>query len=188
MMANNIKIISESEYIESLLSEFKGVIGSDYDGYRNHLYRVLTYTLHFLRDSDHQSRAEIEIALVFHDIALWTDGELAYLEPSIVQMKKSISDDGLNLELIEKLIYWHHKVTPYKGKYADVVNAFRKADWVDASQGHVRKGLSKEQVRQTVEAIPVMGFYDTLTRLSADLNHGKTLSGVLKVVRNVYKI
>jgi len=49
------------------------LIGSDYAGYRGHVYRVLSYSLHYLGSNiDPTSRNLLELALVYHDIGLWT--------------------------------------------------------------------------------------------------------------------
>lgn len=90
-LQGEINVITHEENLEKYLSPFKTTIGADYDGYRNHLYRVLTYTVHFLH-GDKSFLPAISAALVYHDIALWTDSELAYLEPSA---KRAETDLGV---------------------------------------------------------------------------------------------
>src|SRR4051794_27084010 len=80
-LKGDIKIITSRADIESHLSQHKATIGSDFDGYRNHVYRVLCYALHYLH-GDTSKLNVIAVALVYHDIGLWTDKNLAYLEPS----------------------------------------------------------------------------------------------------------
>jgi hypothetical protein len=48
-LRQQITIIA-SENVESLLSPYKEVIGTDYHGYKNHVLRVLAYTRHLLTD------------------------------------------------------------------------------------------------------------------------------------------
>jgi len=184
----SIEIIDHSETVEALLSPFQEQIGGDYAGYRGHIYRVLTYAMRFLGNDETHRRA-IETALVYHDIGLWTDHDLAYLEPSI---RRVIDDNaakgwGLDPELLRNLIYWHHKVLPFRGEDADVVNAFRKADWVDATGGLIRHGLTRAEVDAVTAAIPEQGFRDTLNRLAGDLAGGNTLKGLSRVLLRVYK-
>eukprot|EP00954_Amorphochlora_amoebiformis_P010267 802499-Amorphochlora_amoeboformis.AAC.1 len=50
---------------------YPDIIGDDYAGYRGHIYRTLSFSLHFLANETH--RGAIEAALVYHDIGLWTD-------------------------------------------------------------------------------------------------------------------
>ncbi|WP_196232384.1 MULTISPECIES: hypothetical protein [Bradyrhizobium] len=51
----------------------------------------------------------------------------------------------------------------------------------------MRKGLSRAQIAAVSAAIPPLGFADTLMRLAADLNHGRKLGGLLRVLSQVYK-
>ena len=183
-----IKIIDQSETVEQLLRPFQDQIGADYQGYRGHVYRVLTYAMHLLGGEETHRRA-VETALVFHDLGLWTDHDLAYLEPSIRRAQEANEANGWDLdpELLRNLIYWHHKVFPFRGKNADIVNAFRKADWVDASGGVIRHGLTRAEVDAVSAAIPEHGFRDTLNRLAGDLAGGNTLKGLTRVLLRVYK-
>ena len=41
-------------------------------------------------------------------------------------------------------IYWHHQTPPYTGPHAIIIEACRKADWIDASMGVLgEKGSAK---------------------------------------------
>ena len=187
-MTTPITIISEDPIIESELSRFGPAIGNDLLGYRNHVYRVLTYAMHFLA-GDSRWRPVIAFALVYHDIGMWTDGTLAYLEPSEVQAERARADRAphIDAQLLRDIIHWHHKMTAFTGPHADVVNAVRKADWIDASQGMIRKGLSRAQIAATNAILPGLGFPETLMRLAADLNGGNRTGGLMRVLSNVYK-
>lgn len=57
----SIRIIDESETVETLLAPFREQLGIDYDGYRGHIYRVLTYAMHFL-GGDVTHRRAVETA------------------------------------------------------------------------------------------------------------------------------
>lgn len=77
----NIGIKTDRPRVERLLAPYRSRIGNDYDGYRNHVYRTITYAMYFLGDAP-QGEPLVETAFVYHDIGLWTDHVLAYLEPS----------------------------------------------------------------------------------------------------------
>ncbi|WP_258957099.1 hypothetical protein [Vibrio coralliirubri] len=77
-MGSKIQIKLERPRVKLLLERYKERIGEDYLGYRNHVYRTITYAKHFL-DYDEQFEKLVETAFVYHDIGLWTDHELAYL-------------------------------------------------------------------------------------------------------------
>ncbi|MGB0660782.1 MAG: hypothetical protein ACPGNV_11450 [Mangrovicoccus sp.] len=183
-----IKIIHNSPTIEALLVPYKEAVGKDYEAYRNHIYRVLTYALHYL-GPDHPNRREVEAALVFHDIGLWTACNLAYLEPSIIEMDNTLSRDHpeLNRDIIGLAIYHHHKIFRFRGPHKAVVNAVRKADWIDSSQGLFRKGISRADIRAVETAIPNAGFHEALERLCGSLNRGNKLGGAWQIWRRVYR-
>ncbi|MBY6209934.1 hypothetical protein KUV95_00050 [Microbulbifer agarilyticus] len=182
-----IVIKQERPLVEELLARYEDVIGKDFPGYRNHVYRTITYTMYFL-DNDAAVEKFVETAFVYHDIGLWTDHELAYLEPSeaIALADNEKYGWGLDPDALRGAIHWHHKITPYTGPHARVIEACRKADWIDASMGTVHKGLSKATIREVEAAFPNLGFHKTLLRLAKDYG-GSTLVGGIKVTRGIVK-
>ncbi|MEM7435988.1 MAG: phosphohydrolase [Myxococcota bacterium] len=185
-LSNDIRIVTQSDHIEGLLARYREAIGDDFDGYRGHIYRVLSYSLHFL-GGDETQRPTIEAALVYHDIGLWSDKALAYLEPSISRAQQDNEAEGWghDPQLLHDIIYWHHKLTPFRGPNADVVNAVRKADWVDASAGLVRMGMPKACVAEVRRTIADAGFYETLKRIGPELTGSlfKSIPGLLRVYK-----
>ena len=184
--STEIQVITHSDHVEELLAPYADAIGKDLEGYRGHIYRVLSYALYFL-GGDSPKRQEIEAALVYHDIGLWSDRQLAYLEPSISRAHEDNAANNWNYdpELLRDIIYWHHKLTPYRGLNEDIVNAVRKADWIDATAGLVRQGMPKACIEKVTAAIPSAGFYDTLKRIGPELTGSlfKSVGGLLKVYK-----
>ncbi|WP_264876593.1 phosphohydrolase [Vibrio agarivorans] len=183
----DIEIKLERPRVEMLFARYRDQIGEDYAGYRNHVYRTITYAMHFLDNAEEYEQI-VETAFVYHDIGLWTDHELAYLEPSEAV---ALADNeefgwGLDPDLLRGAIHWHHKITPYTGPNAKLIEACRKADWIDASKGMVKKGMSKEAIAKVEAAFPNNGFHDTLLRLAKDYG-GSTLVGGLKVTHGIVK-
>lgn len=180
-------IVDNSDYVERLFAPYRETIGADFAAYRGHVFRCITYAMHFL-GNEAAHRPLVETAFVYHDIGLWTERELAYLEPSeaLALRDNEALALGCDPELLVACIHWHHKITPYRGRGSDVVNAVRKADWIDASQGHLRKGLSREQVVRVEAAIPDYGFPGVLQRLALDLG-GSAVNGNFRVLRKVFK-
>jgi hypothetical protein len=76
----DIAIKIDRPRVEELFAPYRILLGDDFDGYRNHAYRCITYAMHFL-DNATEYEQIVETAFVYHDIGLWTDQELAYLEP-----------------------------------------------------------------------------------------------------------
>ena len=182
-----MRIQVERPRVEALFAPYESVIGKDFPGYRNHVYRTISYAMHFLA-YDPEVEALVETAFVYHDIGLWTDHELAYLEPSEAV---ALADNerygwGLDPDALRGAIHWHHKIRPYRGPHQNVIEACRKADWIDASMGTLRKGLSKAAVKEVEAAFPNLGFHNTLLRLAKDYG-GSTLVGGVKVTRGIVK-
>lgn len=183
-----IRIITNSDIVEQHLSRYKQYIGADFDGYRNHIYRVMTYANHFLHNDESQADV-IATALVYHDIGLWTAGTLAYLEPGVEVAHKecALIYTPEQLELQDSIIVNHHKIWPYKGgKNAKVVEAVRKADWIDATNGFFNKGMAWSHIAEVKAAIPAAGFYQTLADFGPRL-HGSDVYKILSQIIQIYK-
>ena len=166
---SGITIKRERPYVEELLKRYEDLISKDFPGYRNHVYRAITYAMHFLGNAVEYEKL-VETAFVYHDIGLWTDHELAYLEPSEAV---AIADNqklglGLDPDLLRDAIHWHHKIFPYTGPHRDIIEACRKADWIDASKGMLRKGKSRAAIREVEAAFPNLGFHNSLMRPAKD--------------------
>jgi hypothetical protein len=153
----DITIRASRPRVDSLFLPFTAAIGNDFEGYRNHVYRCITYAMHFLKNAPEHEQI-VETAFVYHDIGLWTDKALAYLEPS----------EALAL------------------RDNEAIEACRKADWIDATQGWCRKGITRLAISQVESAFPNCGFHKSLMRLAKDYG-GSTPIGGLKVVRGIIK-
>jgi len=180
-LKGDLEVLTSSEALDAHLSSFRDSIpSSDYAGYRGHLLRVLSYTLHFLKGSPDVKnfRRLIEIALVYHDVGLWTDKKLDYLQPSFDRFLEAHESEFSKEEkqLVHDIIIYHHKFTDFQGPHADIVNAVRKADWIDASMGLIRNGMSKDNVAKAFSKIPVNGFYDTLLNMGPRIHGNDVLS------------
>jgi hypothetical protein len=68
-----------------------------------------------------------------------------------------------------------------------VIEACRKADWIDASKGMLRKGISRAAIREVEAAFPNLGFHNSLMRLAKDYG-GSTLVGAIKVTVGIVRL
>ncbi|GGN12177.1 hypothetical protein GCM10010967_55230 [Dyadobacter beijingensis] len=150
--------------IEAIFATYEPAIGKDLAKYRNHVYRVFKNCL--LLDPDAQNREIYAIAAVFHDIGIWTDHTIDYLDPSIAQAARYLRETGAgHLEAqVSTMIYWHHKVGAYTGPFARTAEVFRKADWADVSLGLLTFGMDRARLRQARAAWPNAGFHLFLVR------------------------
>ena len=181
MSVATIQIAATRPRIEEIFAPYRKALGDDYPGYRNHVYRTVTYAMHFIGE-DEVAEGAVETAMVYHDIGLWTDRAPAYLEPSEAL---ALADNekfgwGFDPELLRGIIHWHHKLTAYRGPHERVIEACRKPDWIDATMGTVRKGMSRANIKAVEEAFPNAGFHKALLRLPKDLT-GSTLVGGARV-------
>ena len=158
-----MKIETNNPLIEEILLEWKERIGVDYDGYRGHIYRMYNFCL-ALYDCSEEEKEKIAIAACFHDIGLWSDHTLDYIPPSVVQVKKYLSEEKLDQwsEEIGLMVDFHHKVTPYKEEKYPLVEVFRKGDLVDFSLGIFKCGVPKDYIKSVKKTIPNAGFHKFL--------------------------
>lgn len=164
--ARDIHVFNEIPEVESILIDYKDVIGTDYEGYRGHIYRVLSYSMHYLKNNETYLDV-IAAALVYHDIGLWTDRQLDYLEPGCKHAKdrfKGVYDEN-KLHLLDDIIYYHHKLTPFVGDHEDIVNAVRKSDMIDFSLGLVNYGMPDRHIEVVHRKIPNNGFHQHLCEI-----------------------
>lgn len=86
---------------------------------------------------------------------------LDYLESSSVLARRYLDEIGREdwSEQITCMISYHHKITAYRGKYANLVEAFRKADWIDVSFGLRKFGLPPQWLQSLHEQLPLYTFY-----------------------------
>ena len=153
--------------LDSILEEWKTTIGKDFEGYKNHVYRMVNCCF-ALKPCSEEEREKIVIAAVFHDIGLWVGNTLDYISPSIPPAMEYLKRRGLESwsNEISLMISEHHKIRQYAGFFL-LVEVFRKGDLIDFSLGMVKFGLSKEFITKLKAAFPNAGFHTNLVRLSA---------------------
>jgi len=171
MLTTTIPILDE------LLQAHATALGGDATAYRNHVYRVTNLCL-ALRGGDRTQLDKIAIAAAFHDIGIWTDGTLDYLQPSARRAREHLSasrSESWTAEVIE-MILQHHKLTRYRANDGWLVEAFRRADLVDVSQGLIRFGVSRELIRDLYTEWPSARFHRRLVSLGAERLRSHPLS------------
>ena len=155
-------IVESNDKLDELLAPYKGTFSSEanFAGYRNHCLRMLNIILTL--SGDEPARLEkLEIALAFHDLTVFPDRTLDYLESSSALARAHLFEIGREEwnEEITLIIESHHKLSAYQGPYSNLVEPFRKADWVDVSFSLLRFGLSKPWLQELHVKLPIDGFY-----------------------------
>jgi hypothetical protein len=192
---------TEHSVLDTELSKFSDAMGDDYEAYRNHCLRVLSFAVSHLGGVKNVSSKSVDVmalALAYHDLGLWSDGALDYLEPSAKQLEASTSakngeDDAAfdenDIATARAIITEHHKLTDFESKDRGIndnlVNAIRKSDWADFTIGIVRFGLPGSFLESAYTSIPEAGFHMTLTKMLGRLSPD-SLMGQL-VILNIFK-
>ena len=82
-----MKIEENIPLLEEILSKWKPVVGKDYEGYKNHVYRMINFCF-ALKDCNEEEREKIIIAGCFHDLGIWIGNTVDYILPSIPPAKQ----------------------------------------------------------------------------------------------------
>jgi len=155
--------------VEEVLHDHVSELGHDLIAYRNHVYRVVNLCLAILGDS----RADVEktaLAAVFHDLGIWTNRTFDYIAPSVALARKHLSARGIAdwIPEIEAMIVDHHKLTASRASPQRLVEAFRRADWIDVSRGLRRFGVPRTFIAAVSSTWPSAGFHRRLVELTID--------------------
>jgi hypothetical protein len=153
--------------LEEILGAWKNEIGSDYAGYKNHVYRMINFCF-ARRDFNDEEREKIIIAGCFHDLGIWSSDTFDYLPPSVALATEYLRQNNLaqwSAE-IELMIAMHHKLGKYRDNQSPLVEVFRQGDLVDFSLGLVKCGLPKNYIKSVKAQFPNAGFHRRLARLA----------------------
>lgn len=129
-----------------------------WSSYRGHVYRVFNMARALV--PDHGCRDDkLAIAAAFHDIDVFTS--LNYLGLSINTMDAWLQRTGRGAwgEELAVIVARHHHLTTYRGRHATLAEPFRRADLCDLSQGLIRVGMPRGQVRAVRASIDVGCFF-----------------------------
>ena len=161
-----MKIYADIPLIDDVLGPWGETIGRDLSGYRNHVYRMVNFTI-AMGEFDDETRKKIAIAGCFHDIGIWPERTLDYLEPSAVRAFEYLDSNGLGdwQQQMRAMVCQHHKLRVFQSD--PLVEAFRKGDLVDFSLGLFNCGLPRSFVSEVKSAFPNAGFHKCLVGIAA---------------------
>ena len=108
------------------------------------------------------------MASSFHDLGIWTARTFDYLDPSIALAGAYLAQSGHSgwTAEVTAMIREHHKISSYHANSDWLVEAFRRADWIDISRGVRAFGLSRDLLNPIFATWPNAGFHKRLVRLS----------------------
>jgi hypothetical protein len=163
--------------LEEILDQWKNQIGTDYAGYKNHLYRMINFCF-ALHDCNDEEREKIIIAACFHDLGIWASNTFDYLPPSVALAKAYLKQNNLEpwIPEIELMIDKHHKLRKYRDDRYPLVELFRQGDLVDFSLGIVKCGLPGSYIKSVKSRFPNAGFHKRLVQLEVGWLSGHPLN------------
>ena len=153
--------------IDDVLNDHVTALRDDFVPYRNHVYRVANLCVAIVGRSELE---KIAVAAVFHDLGIWTNGTFDYIAPSITLARDYLvarAREGWTAE-IEEMIADHHKITPSTADPDSLIEAFRRADWIDVTRGLRRFGIPRAFVASLFATWPSAGFHRRLVTLTLD--------------------
>jgi hypothetical protein len=166
-MSSN-QLVTSIPIVDGVLDHYATTLGHDFIAYRNHVHRVVNLCL-AITNGNRDDLDKIAVAAAFHDLGIWTDHTFDYIAPSI-----SLARDYLGahsradwIPEIEAMIANHHKITRARVHPDWLVEAFRRADWIDVSGGFRLFGLARPFIGSLFETWPSAGFHWRLVELAA---------------------
>ncbi len=163
-----MNIETEIPLLEAILSEWKETIGKEYQGYRNHVYRMLHFCF-ALNVCSEDDRQKLIIAGAFHDLGIWIKNTVDYIPPSLPPMREYLKYRDLEAwtQEVELMITEHHKIRAYRDQTYPLVEVFRKGDLVDFSLGLIRVGIPTTDIAAVKAAFPNADFHKNLSQRAA---------------------
>ena len=152
--------------LDTVLEDHAEALGADFIAYRNHAYRVANLCL-ALQPAGESATEKVALAAAFHDLGIWTAGTYDYLAPSVDLACRHLGSGRTDWQSdISGMIREHHKLRRYRGTGAEVIEPFRRADWIDVSRGVLSFGLRRALLREIFARWPNAGFHKRLLKLT----------------------
>jgi len=167
IQASGGTLLTRIPAIDDVLNEHAAVLRDDLLGYRNHVYRIVNLCVAIV---GRRELEKIAVAAVFHDLGIWTKGTFDYIAPSIALAREYLSSSARQdwAAEIEWMIADHHKITQSKAARDSLIEAFRRADWIDVTRGLRRFGVARPFIADLFATWPDAGFHWRLVTLTLD--------------------
>ncbi|MDD7812286.1 HD family phosphohydrolase [Mycobacterium sp. CSUR Q5927] len=131
-----------------------------WDAYKAHVYRIFNFARALTPESPDRDE-KLAIAAAFHDLAAFDT--IDYLVPSIEAQDAWLQETGREAwsNELALIVAQHHRLAGYGSSrpYAPLVEAVRRADLVDVSQGLIRFGLPRSYVSEVRGAFDAGVFF-----------------------------
>ena len=174
-MNDESPLVTRIPIVDAVLYEHATALRDDFSGYRNHVYRIVNLCVAMAGRSELE---KIAVAAVFHDLGIWTKGTFDYIPPSIALAHEYLAAHAREdwTAEIETMIADHHKITPSASDPGSLVEAFRRADWIDVTRGLRGFGIPRAFVARLFATWPDAGFHWRLVTLTLNRFRSHPLS------------
>ena len=158
-------LLTRVSIIDDVLNHYEMTMEDDSSGYRNHVYRIVNLCVAI---AGRHELEKIAVAAVFHDLGIWTNRTFDYIRPSIALAHDYLVAHAREhwADEIERMISDHHKITRSTAEPSSLVEAFRRADWIDVTRGLRGFGIPRQFVARLFATWPDAGFHWRLVTLT----------------------
>lgn len=148
-----------STLIDEILDSHRDYAEGDdrgWTGYRNHAQRVFLFACDVIEPG--ADLEQVAIAAAFHDLAVFRT--LDYLVPNGRALQAWLAERGRSKWAadITAAITLHHRIRPYRGPEAWLVEPIRRADLAECTLGRSRKGIDGDLIRRAQRELPMRRF------------------------------
>jgi hypothetical protein len=153
-------VLTDLPLLDELLDPHREGLGVGYWGYRAHCYRMVNWA-RFLTAPSPFREEKLAIMTVLHDLPFFLTGDLDYLGKACELATDYLKEVGREEWTDEMLLMInnHHKMRSYVGPYEPLVEACRKADWIDVTFTKLRFGIPRRLVVEVRARFPMNEAY-----------------------------
>jgi hypothetical protein len=159
-------LITELPLVDALFDQYAERFGRDQTAYRNHVYRLVNLVA-LQQPLTEDTLEKLQVAAFFHDAGIWLAGTFNYLSPSARLACHYLHENGRGAwsTEVQDMILDHHKLSACEPGKTALVEAFRRADWIDLSRGLLRFTVPRPALRAVLRRFPNAGFHRRLLTL-----------------------
>jgi hypothetical protein len=160
-------LLTRIPIVDDVLDAHAAALGRDFVAYRNHVYRIVNLCVAI---AGRRELEKIAVAAVFHDLGIWTRHTFDYIAPSIALARDYLAARARRdwTSDIDAMIANHHKITPAAAGPHSLIEAFRRADWIDVTRGLRRFSIPRPVIARLFATWPSAGFHRRLVVLTFD--------------------
>ena len=174
-----IVVYEQHSTLDVQLKTVQDALGTDFEGYRNHCLRTLTFVHHQMPDLVFEKQPNIldivSVALAFHSVGMWTHGPQDYIKHSTALMEQNLRKEGIwddnSIHMMREIILLHDLFGEYKDGESEwmneMIDTVRHAYWADTTVGFIRGDMHTSIVEAAYKKVPDAGFHNVITSMTS---------------------